>query len=319
MRNINSLQEIDYSKMELITFNATVISIIAEGDGEKKPYKFSVKLEESGDVATVVSWKFENLDIIKGLVNSDDVYRFEASAGNYGNYGNQIRVGNISPTGLKSDKKVIRTHNIDDVRREISAMVSKYIKTNPLYTLCQKLILENDAFFRWPAATKVHHAYPGGLAVHSLSVAKNAISIWENYKGENMNLPLIVAGALLHDIGKLDEYEVDGKRTIYGNLIPHPVSGENRITQVCIANGFNPEKDLDALMLRHIILSHHEKLEFGAAVQPYINEAWIVAAADKLDAEVESIENALSNLKKYECSEKLISLDGGKVLKWRLN
>lgn len=317
MRTITALAAIDYSKTELIVFNATVISVIAEGDGEKKPFKFTVKLEDSGEVATVTSWKFENLETIKRLVKTNEVYRFEASAGNYGNYGNQIRVGNISPTGLFSEKKIIRTRDITDVRRDITALVSKYLCSNPLNMLCQKLILENDDFFKWPAATKVHHAYPGGLAVHSLGVAKNAIATWESYKGENMNIQLIVAGALLHDIGKLEEYDIDGRRTIYGNLIPHPVSGEKTVFKACIANHCNPDKDMDALMLRHIILSHHEKLEYGSPVQPFIPEAWVVAAADKLDAEIESIENSMANLQKYETSEKLIGLDGGKVLKWR--
>ena len=317
MRNITALAAIDYGKTELIAFNATVISIIAEGDGGKKPFKFTVKLEDSGEVATVTSWKFENLDTIKSLVKTNEIYHFEASAGNFGTYGNQIRVGNISPTGLKSEKKIIRTRDMDDVRREITAMVAKYEKTNPLYLMCQKLILENDDYFRWPAATKIHHAYPGGLAVHSLGVAKNAISIWENYKGEHIELPLLVAGALLHDIGKLEEYDVDGKRTVYGNLIPHPVAGENTICKVCAMSNINPDKELDILMLRHIILTHHEKLEFGAPTQPYIPEAWIVAAADRLDAEVESIENGMTNLQRFETTEKLISLDGGKVIKWR--
>ena len=121
---------------------------------------------------------------------------------------------------------------------------------------------------------------------------------------------------MLHDIGKLDEYDVDGKRTIFGNLIPHPVSGADKVLMVAAENGFNPAKDTNVLMLRHIILSHHEKLEYGAAVQPYINEAWIVAMADQLDARIESIEAGLTNIGLYENTEKLLSLDGGKVMKW---
>lgn len=316
MRLIKALSELDYTKTELIEFEATVLNVIAGGDGEKKPYKFSVKLEESGDVISVVSWKFENLETIKELVKTDDVYRFEASAGSYGNYGNQIRVGNISPTGKKSNKKIIRTHDINTVRMEISAMVSRYLKDGPLRVLCNKLILENDNFFKWPAATKVHHNYQGGLAVHSLGVANNAIAIWNNYKGENLNLQLIVAGALLHDIGKLDEYDINGKRTIFGNLIPHPVSGADQVLMTAEMNGINPNSNTEILMLRHIILSHHEKLEYGAAVQPYINEAWIVAMADSLDARVESIESNLSNIALYENSDSLMALDGGRVFKW---
>lgn len=316
MRIIKSLADINYAKTELVRFEATVVSVIAEGDGEKKPYKFSVKLEESGEVVTVVSWKFENLDTIKTLAKTDDIYSFEASAGNYGVYGNQIRIGNISPTGKKSEKKVIREYDISEIRTQITARIKRYLKTDPLALICDKLILQNDDFFRWPAATKIHHNYSGGLAIHSLGVANNALSLWNNYRGENLNLQLIIAGALLHDIGKLDEYDVDGKRTIFGNLIPHPVSGADKVMMVAAENGFNPAKDTNVLMLRHIILSHHEKLEYGAAVQPYINEAWIVAMADQLDARIESIEAGLTNIGLYENTEKLLSLDGGKVMKW---
>ena len=69
-------------------------------------------------------------------------------------------------------------------------------------------------------------------------------------------------------------------------------------------------------MLRHIILSHHENLEFGAAVRPLISEAWIVANADKLDAEMESINTALDNLTMNTESDRLMALDSGKILKW---
>lgn len=313
---IKKLDDIKYTG-EIITFNATVIEVSAEGDGEKKPYKFTAKLEESGETLQCLSWKFDNLETIKTLVLSDEVYEFEANASTYGNYGEQIRVGNIRPTGLRSTKKIIRTHSILEVRREISTLVSKYIKTDIIKLIINKLVLNNEDFFKWPAATKVHHNYEGGLAVHSLGVIKNALSIWENYKGENIDVELLVAGALLHDIGKLYEYNQDGSRTIYGNLIPHSVIGADRVMAIASVNGSDPDKDLKVLMLRHIILTHHEKLEFGASTLPYIQEAWIVANADNMDARVESMNVALSNLSMYQNSDQLISLDRGRVLKWK--
>lgn len=317
MTVITKLSEIKYEESPVIVFNATVIDVQNEGDGEKKPFRFTLKLEDSGELLSVASWKFENLPIVKTLVLSDDVYRFEGTAGCFGNYGNQVRVGNISATGLHSTQKIIRTHSVVEVRREISGLISKYIKTDIIKTIINKLILENDNYFKWPAATKVHHNYESGLAVHSLGVCKNAISMWENYKGENIDIELIVAGALLHDIGKIDEYNVDGSRTLYGDLIPHSVSGADKVFQIAMYNGADPEKDTKVLLLRHIILTHHEKLEFGAPTQPNCVEAWIVANADNIDAKIESMNASLSNMNKWETSDKLISLNGGKVLKWK--
>ena len=316
MKLIKSLADIDYSSANSIAFEGTVIGVLSEGDGDKRPFKFSIKLEESGELLNANSWKFDNLQTIKDLVKSSDVYRFEAVANTFGNYGQQIRVGNIQPTGKKSTKKIVKDHDADTLRRDISVLVNTYVKTDILKIILNKLIFDNDDFFKWPAATRIHHNYPGGLATHSLAVAKNAIATWKNYNGDHLDIEVIVTAALLHDIGKLDEYKIDGSRTVYGDLIPHPVSGAERVAYVAMNNGADPNKNMKVLMVRHIILSHHEKLEFGAAVKPLISEAWIVANADKLDAEMESINTALDNLTMNTESDRLMALDSGKILKW---
>lgn len=316
LTKIKSLKEIDYTSTNTVAFDATVISMITEGDGEKRPFKFTVKLEESGETVTVVSWKFDNLDTVKRLAKTDDVYTFEGSAGKFGNFGEEIRVGNIRETGQHSSRKVVRSSGGAETRRNIVKMVDKYIKTDALKKIVDKLLLSNEDFFVWPAATRVHHNFEGGLAEHSYGVARDAVAIWENYKGENIDLELVVAGSLLHDIGKLDEYAKDGTRTIYGNLVSHPVSGAERIAVAAREIGVDPNKDTKVLMLRHIVLSHHGKYEFGAATLPYIPEAWIVHLADNTDAKMESINASISNLAVYGESERLLSLDGNKVLKW---
>jgi 3'-5' exoribonuclease len=176
--------------------------------------------------------------------------------------------------------------------------------------------MENDNFWKWPAATRVHHAYPGGLAKHSLNVAKNSLDIWKNYQGSNLDVALLVTGSLLHDIGKIDEYKPDGSRTTFGNLIPHPVSGQNKIIKHCLSIGVEPEKDKSVLMLLHTILSHHGKLEFGAPVSPYIAEAMIISKADDLDAVYDCMDSVLNNLTLNEASDRLTVIDGGKIFKW---
>ena len=71
------------------------------------------------------------------------------------------------------------------------------------------------------------------------------------------------------------------------------------------------------MMLLHSILSHHEKLEFGAPVAPYIPEAFVISRADGLDASYEAIDAALDNLSLNESTDRLMAVDGGKMFKWR--
>lgn len=315
---IHSLSEIDYSTNSVISFNASVLEVISDGDGEKRPIKFNLKLEDSGETIVVSSWKFENLETLKRLVLTDEVYQFEGQAATFGNYGNQIRVGNIKNIGMRSTKKIIKIIDTTAMKREMNTIVNQYIpSTDIMYKIIKKLVMENDKFWSWPAATKVHHAYPGGLAKHSLNVLKNAISIWQTYQGSNLDIKLLVVGSILHDIGKLLEYNQDGSRTIYGNLIPHPVSGYDMVNKAVSEMGIDPSKDKRIVMLSHIILSHHEKLEYGAPVAPYISEAFIVARADSLDATYESIDSTLDKLSLNESSDRLIALDGGKIFKWQ--
>ena len=314
---IKKLSEILYSENPTINFKATVLEMQSEGDGEKKPFKVTLKLEESGEIVNVSSWNFDQLDTYKDAVTTDLVYDIEGRAGIFGNYGEQIRVGNIKCLHMRSTRKIIKKVDMSAVKDEINSLIKLYIpKTSVYHAIITKLLVENDKFWIWPAATKVHHNYEGGLAKHSLNVCKNAINIWENYEGSNMSIQTIVAAALLHDIGKIEEYNKDGSRTKYGDLIPHPVGGYGKIINIAKDLGLDPLKNTEIVMLSHCILSHHEKLEFGAACQPNILEATVVAKADALDAAVEASDKTLDNLSLNESSDRLLALDNARVFKW---
>ena len=317
MKKIKSLSEIDYSKNETVSFNATVISFITAGDGDKKPFKFGLMLEDSGEQIQVASWHFEFMDRVAELVKTADVCEFSGIAGNFGNYGDQIRIGGLSELNMRSSRKVVRTADVTAIKQEMVRIIDTYIPKSSVYRfLLDKLILENDKFWTHPAATKVHHAYPGGLARHSLNVCKNALDMWKLYEGENLDVEALVAGALLHDIGKLDEYKADGSRTIYGDFIPHSISGYQKIISTAYANNVNPINDIKLVILSHIILSHHGKHEFGAPVLPRCLEALIVSRADALDAAIEGSNEALSNTTVNTATNSLVCADGLKMFKW---
>ena len=143
-------------------------------------------------------------------------------------------------------------------------------------------------FKKAPAAKGFHHAYLGGLLEHTLSVAKLLDMTIQHYPGVNHDL--LLTGGLLHDIGKI--YEFDYDRVVQysdeGRLIGHVVMGVEMVNaKMATIEGF--PKTL-AMELRHLILSHHGVLEFGSPKRPKTLEALIVHYIDDLDAKVNAFQ-----------------------------
>ena len=136
----------------------------------------------------------------------------------------------------------------------------------------------------WPAAVTLHHAYTGGLLEHSVSVAIGARDMARHYADFMIpvNMDLVIAGALLHDIGKLEAYTINPvpQVTPTGNAIEHITLGYSMFMRLAEA------EHLDSgltLALGHILVSHHGKREYGSPVLPVTPEAFIVNAADDAD------------------------------------
>lgn len=135
-----------------------------------------------------------------------------------------------------------------------------------------------------PAAVKNHHAYVHGLLEHTLDVTKSARSIGVSYskKGLKIDMDVLTAGALLHDIGKLEAYSIDliPQITLQGAVIDHIPLGYSVFMEHAKRYALDEET---ALAIGHIIISHHGKKEYGSPVLPSSPEALIVSAADELD------------------------------------
>ena len=153
----------------------------------------------------------------------------------------------------------------------------------------------------WPAAVSVHHAYVGGLLEHSLSVTRSAAVLARSYAASGMPVDpdIVVAGALLHDLGKLESYRLSPtpQMTLPGNVVDHIVLGYHRFMSLVEEEDFDRER---ALAIGHILVSHHGSREFGSPVLPATSEAMIVSAADELD------------FKLYCWREQVVQLDTGR-------
>jgi 3'-5' exoribonuclease len=153
---------------------------------------------------------------------------------------------------------------------------------------------------RAPAAKTIHHAWVGGLLDHIISICGLMKFIAKHYadQGSDLNADLLLFGAIFHDIGKIWELDPPPEGhvggivyTDKGRLLGHMMMAvelvEKRASRVL---GFPEElKDL----LKHIIISHHGKIEFGSLKTPAFLEAHIVAAIDDLDSKISSIDQLI--------------------------
>ena len=147
-----------------------------------------------------------------------------------------------------------------------------------------------DKLHVWPAARQVHHAYRSGLLEHILQIMTVTSALADIYAARR---DLLIAGALLHDIGKLEElsYSVTTEYSIVGNLVGHISIGLGMVREaIREIPGF---PDALRIEIEHLILSHHGARELGSPVEPMTVEAFLLAKADDLDATIHQVRRHL--------------------------
>ncbi len=199
--------------------------------------------------------------------------------------------------------------SVQDMEKDIDEMIFEI--TVPAWNRIVRYLLKkyHDQFFSYPAAKKNHHDFAGGLAFHTISILRLAQAVVHEY--EDINAPLLYAGAILHDLGKTIELSgpVATVYTVPGNLLGHIVLIDEEIAQACDKLGIDPLNE-DAVLLRHMIVSHHGLLEYGSPVQPHIMEAEILHHLDDLDASIQMMRKALDHTKPGDYTERIFGMDG---------
>ena len=142
---------------------------------------------------------------------------------------------------------------------------------------------------RAPGAKTIHHPFLSGLLEHTLSLLKLILKVVENYKGVDVDLLLI--GGFLHDIGKVYEfsYERAVEYTDAGQLLGHLVMEVEMVNAKIAAIAEFPEEL--AMLVKHLLVSHHGAYEFGSPKLPQTVEAVILHSLDDLDGKIQAIQN----------------------------
>lgn len=193
---------------------------------------------------------------------------------------------------------------------DIKAGIQNYLESiaNPVWHQIDYYLLSKfPQFYDFPAAKSNHHAYLHGLAFHTLSILREEKSLVDQYQQSSaakINTDLLYAGTLIHDLGKVAEYNgaVGTDFTKTGRLLGHISIVDGWIIQAATELNF-PVNSSDVIYLRHMVLSHHGRLEWGSPVQPQIIEAEILHRCDANDAEIETMRFHLNQAKENDQTE----------------
>lgn len=256
-----------------------------------KPEKLNI---EKNDKET---WPAKSGDFLKVSIKDYERAKSEYEKKNYislqGEYNSNFTFKVINqedvPDDILGSIYKDRTKQIDTAKNSLKD--DSYWNNKELGKFLREIICENPEFIKYPAAVRNHHAYEGGLLVHSYEVkhicSKNVDSAEELYPG-SVDTDVLYLSAWLHDIGKIQVYSLDknGDPVLDSEKekrINHIMRGFSIFMQYAKKHNLNDEF---IEKVAHCILSHQDRIEWNSPVEPVDMEAVILAKADKISSDL---------------------------------
>jgi 3'-5' exoribonuclease len=237
-------------------------------------------------------------------------YKIRGIYAEHERYGPQIEIQMIRPVqdadkaeGFDADEFVARTrYDPGKMLAELRHLAETHIKDAPLQRLVLAILERyGEPLKRTPATQGKFYPFQGGLLEHTLSVTWTCLHLVEKYAAHYtelrppLNKDLVIAGAIVHDIGRVVEFDDDPlspQPTVSGRLLGHLFLGRDLVREVAgEIEGLNPEL---LQLLEHVLISHLNHPEWGSPRLPLLPECLILHHADDLDAKLEMYARCLS-------------------------
>lgn len=282
----------------------------SKGDGY-----LDITLGDSSGEINAKLWRY--VPETHGDYNANEIVKVRGLISEY-NGSDQLRIERIRHTeqsdNVKPEEFVKSAdYSGEEMFKEIVSIVEDFTD-NDLKTIVLAILNDNrQPILYWPAAFKLHHAVRGGLLLHTLSIVRLAQAVCKIYPF--VDSELLISGAILHDVAKLKEYTVadSGIATGYsveGNLLGHLTMGAMVVNEYAKKLGTNQKT---AMLLEHMLLSHHGEPDFGAAVRPAFIEAELLSELDLMDSRVYEMHEAVAATEADDFSGKLWAMDNRKL------
>lgn len=273
----------------IITSSFVVVSKQVKPKKSGEPYLALTFGDRSGQIEAKM---WDNVEEAMGTFEQDDFVKVKGLLNRYNQRfqltihklrkmeDSEVDFGDYLPNGNK---------DIDELWRTLGEFVAS-IKNPHLRPLLEAFMADPEiarAYRNAPAAKTLHHAYIGGLLDHVVSLFRSCDLICRNYPQANRDL--VLAGAFLHDIGKIHEltYARSFSYSTRGQLLGHMIIELEMLQQKLVL--FPDFPDGLKTLLEHLIISHHGQYEFGSPKLPMFPEALLLHYMDDLDSKMESM------------------------------
>lgn len=278
------------------------------------PYLDMMLCDKDGEISAKL-WDYSEL--VHGTFDAGELIKVRATVTQF-NGADQLRIEKIrkvtAADGVNISDFVPTAEYSGEMMLGAIMNAIASVKDEELKTLTYALVKEREKeIFTWPAAFKLHHAIRGGLLYHTLSILKLSEGVCTLYP--SVDKDLLTCGIIVHDLCKIDEFDLNpaglvSAYSVRGELLGHLVMGAMKIEQKAIELGISREK---AMLLEHMVISHHGEPDFGAAVRPMFLEAEILSQLDTLDATIYEITSAVGEVKEGEFTGRMWALDNRKL------
>lgn len=297
-----------------------MVKMIAIKIGANKKQFLDLLLADSSGEMTAKKWDISDTELPSlNLISEHDIIKVKALVTEW-NGMRQLRVIKLRKS-VKEDQVELSDfikaapekpeEMYEFILHKAESMKDEELKKIVL-TLWEK---NREKLLYYPAAAKNHHAELAGLLYHVKRMLMMAERICEVYT--NLNKDLVMTGVILHDIEKLTEIEANymGIASGYsfeGRMLGHLVQGVKIIDQLALEQNMSREK---AIMLEHMLISHHYEPEFGSPKKPLFPEAEILHYLDMIDARMYDMQEALAATLPGEFSDRVRTLDNRTLYK----
>ena len=302
MKQVKDFKEGDHLETKLLVSNLTK-GVTNSG----APY-LSLVLQDN--TKSIESKLWDVKPEVEKILQTGKVYDFTLEINMYRNT-LQAKVVNVLPVNESevnmADFVTSSPVPVNELRDQISSAVNTIKNENIAKIVTAMLKFYDKDVFEYPAASKIHHNFIGGLATHTSGMLKLADAVCTFYP--NIDRDYLIAGVILHDLGKIEELTspIVTEYSIKGKLIGHISIIDARLLEA--GKELKLDESEELTILRHMVLSHHGELEFGSPIRPETLEAEVLSYIDNLDAKVNIITKALDEINVGEFTQKLFALE----------
>lgn len=285
-----------------------LVTSVTKGVTEKGMSYLNVTFQDKSGTIEAKKWEASDEDL--AILVPGTVVNVDGRINLYKN-ANQMKIGEVSKVESLEDVDLSNFQRVsplplEDMKKKLDAYLNSF-SDKDVETITRAVIKHFYAkYITYPAAVKIHHEFGSGILHHSLAMADLADDVARRYP--QVDRDILVAGALMHDIGKTVEYEnpLMPAQTTEGKLCGHIAIMYAEFKKIVDELDIKSEVPI---LLEHMILAHHGKLEWGSPVQPATREAWLLSQIDLIDSHMMVLDKALESVKEGEFSPRLWVMD----------